>query len=170
MFGPIKAILFDFAYTLYDFDNHSFYLGVPELVKELHLQGYYLGIVSSMESALMGDLLQKENLLEFFEGNIVGAREVSFMKPHPEGVEKALDACDALFEEVLMVGDSPADWQAARAAGVKAAAALWGRLLSEKGLSKRRVYKEIWESIEPDAVDLRLESPFSLQEWLVKKI
>ncbi|MNF01730.1 Pyrophosphatase PpaX [compost metagenome] len=46
-------------------------------------------------------------------------------KPHPEPVLTAIQRLNADPKTTLMVGDSPADLQSARAAGVRSAAVAW---------------------------------------------
>jgi HAD superfamily hydrolase (TIGR01509 family) len=47
-------------------------------------------------------------------------------KPEPDVILASLEALGAAKEDVLLVGDSPADMQAGRRAGVKTCAVLWG--------------------------------------------
>jgi pyrophosphatase PpaX len=59
-------------------------------------------------------------------GTIVGADTCANAKPHPEPVLLALARLDRPPNEALMLGDSPHDLAAARAAGSLTVAALWG--------------------------------------------
>jgi pyrophosphatase PpaX len=75
--------------------------------------------------------LTKAGLLCYFRA-VVGFDDTELHKPDPEPVFTALDRlCIDEIEEVLFVGDSPADIWAARNAGAKSAAALWGTLDAE---------------------------------------
>jgi HAD superfamily hydrolase (TIGR01509 family) len=47
-------------------------------------------------------------------------------KPEPDVIYASLQALDAAPEDCLFVGDSPADMEAGRRAGVKTCAVLWG--------------------------------------------
>jgi HAD superfamily hydrolase (TIGR01509 family) len=58
--------------------------------------------------------------------HLVGGDDVAKGKPDPEGVIQTLDRLDLTPAALLVIGDSPLDILAARAAGVKNAAALWG--------------------------------------------
>jgi pyrophosphatase PpaX len=57
---------------------------------------------------------------------VVGADDVTEPKPHPEPVQRALQALGATPEEAVFVGDSVHDMASGRAAGVATAAVLWG--------------------------------------------
>jgi pyrophosphatase PpaX len=57
---------------------------------------------------------------------VVGADSCANAKPHPEPVLLALGRLGAAPAEAVLVGDSPHDVAAAKAAGARAAAALWG--------------------------------------------
>ena len=57
---------------------------------------------------------------------VVGFEDVARHKPYPEGVELALERLGVLPEEALLVGDSAADIEAARAAGCPSCHATWG--------------------------------------------
>ena len=56
---------------------------------------------------------------------IVTGDDVIHHKPHPEGILRVLEEVGVPADEVLMVGDSPADVAASRAAGVRIASVLW---------------------------------------------
>ena len=57
---------------------------------------------------------------------VVGLEDVNNPKPHPEGVLRALEALGVAPERALMVGDSVADIEAAKAAGCWSCLATWG--------------------------------------------
>ena len=57
---------------------------------------------------------------------VVGLEDVSEPKPHPEGILRALEQLGVAPEQALMVGDSVADIQAAKAAGCWSCLATWG--------------------------------------------
>ena len=57
--------------------------------------------------------------------SIVTVEDVVHPKPHPEPVLKAMGELGASPEHTWMVGDSPADMGAAKAAGVQAVAVGW---------------------------------------------
>jgi phosphoglycolate phosphatase len=57
---------------------------------------------------------------------ILGGDSVRRRKPDPEAVFKAMDSCNCSASETAMVGDSPVDIQAGKAAGVTACGILGG--------------------------------------------
>ncbi len=57
---------------------------------------------------------------------VIGIDDVAKTKPHPEGILKALERLGASPERALMVGDTVADIEAARAAGCWSCLATWG--------------------------------------------
>lgn len=59
-------------------------------------------------------------------GCLVTGDDVARPKPDPEGVLQALKILRVPPERLLVVGDTPADIEAGRAAGARTAAALWG--------------------------------------------
>ncbi|WP_457596551.1 HAD family hydrolase [Hydrogenimonas sp.] len=97
--------------------------GVPETLARLAEEGWRLFVATNAPSHTSRAMLQKHNLLEFFD-DIVGADRVIRAKPDPEMVETIVGK--GPFDEVWMVGDSPKDIAAARAAGVRPLFAAWG--------------------------------------------
>jgi pyrophosphatase PpaX len=57
---------------------------------------------------------------------VVGADSCANAKPHPEPVLLALRRLGAAVADAILIGDSPHDIAAAKSAGARAAAALWG--------------------------------------------
>lgn len=75
--------------------------------------------------------LASSGLLRYFR-SVVGADDTDAHKPDPAPVYEALDRLlIEPGEQVLFIGDSPADILGARNAGVTSVAALWGTLDSE---------------------------------------
>lgn len=99
--------------------------GALEAVRALAARGLRLGIVTSKlrVGALRG--LECAGFVELF-GVIIGADDVLEHKPHPAPVHAALSALGAEARRAVMVGDSPHDLAAGRAAGTRTAAVAWG--------------------------------------------
>jgi HAD superfamily hydrolase (TIGR01509 family) len=57
---------------------------------------------------------------------IVGAETVSRLKPHPEGVHFILRYFGTVPEHALIIGDTPQDFHAGQAAGIRTGAVKWG--------------------------------------------
>jgi len=78
---------------------------------------------------------------------VVGAEDTTRHKPDPEPLLAALDRLDASSADAAYVGDSPFDVRAAKAAGVKAVAVVWGGIHGADAL----------EAEKPDALVHRAE-------------
>jgi pyrophosphatase PpaX len=101
------------------------YPGALEAVRALKSRGARVGVVTSKlrSSAHRGlALCGFDGLFDV----VIGADDVQRPMPDGEPVRRALDALGAAPEGAIMVGDSPHDIAAGRAAGVRTAAALWG--------------------------------------------
>jgi pyrophosphatase PpaX len=99
--------------------------GAREAVEELSARGHPLGIVTAKMEQGAFRTLQHCGLLPFVRA-VIGADSCANAKPHPEPVLLALSRLGADPSRALLVGDSRHDIAAAKAAGAKAAAALWG--------------------------------------------
>lgn len=105
--------------------------GVVATLEAFCSAGVPMTIVTSKVAWGATDELASAGLLRFFH-SVVGFEDTDLHKPDPAPIYEALDRL--LLEpdkSVLFVGDSPADIWAARNAGVKSVAALWGTLDSE---------------------------------------
>ncbi len=104
-----------------NFMDFIVYLKVePHLMETLAVlkeRGITLAI-STNRTTTMKYIMEKFNLNACFD-MVVTALDVKNPKPHPESVEKILNALKADRERVLYVGDSEVDRDTARAGGVK---------------------------------------------------
>ena len=117
------------TYREFNLANHdrmvTVYPGVGDMLRQLHDGGLRLGLVTSKnrQGALRG--LQLTGLADYFEV-LVCADDVTYPKPHPEPVERALALLGAERADAVFIGDSIHDMHSGRAAGVATAAVLWG--------------------------------------------
>lgn len=117
------------TYRRYNLEHHDAevraFPGVPTTLEALRARGAALGVVTSKlrQDALRG---LRATGLDSLVSLVVGADDVTRGKPHPEPIQVAVRQLSAALLETLVVGDSPHDLQAGRAAGVATAAALWG--------------------------------------------
>ncbi len=102
------------------------YEQVPRVMERLKGLGLSLGIVSTKFRYRIEAILGREGLLEPFDV-IVGGEDVSRHKPDPEGLLTAIERLGCPPSEVLYVGDSVIDAEAARRAGVPFVAVLSGK-------------------------------------------
>jgi pyrophosphatase PpaX len=118
------------TYRRYNFEHHDAMVcafpGAVDAIRALHERGTSLGIVTSKarHGALRG--LSHCGLDLRWFGAIVGADDVEAHKPDPTPVRRALELLGARAETTVMVGDSPHDLAAGRAAGTRTAAVAWG--------------------------------------------
>lgn len=91
--------------------------GAGELVAELAASGFYLGVVSNKNGALLRREAEHLGWSGHF-GRIVGAADAARDKPAAEPVTMALEAAGYVAgRDVWFVGDSGIDMQCARASG-----------------------------------------------------
>jgi phosphoglycolate phosphatase len=92
----------------------------------LQLKGQFLlGIVSTKFRYRIQALLKREGILSAFVV-IVGGEDVIHHKPHPEALLKAVDLLGCPLDEVIYVGDSTIDAEAAQRASIRFVAVLSG--------------------------------------------
>ncbi|RUT31963.1 pyrophosphatase PpaX [Paenibacillus zeisoli] len=97
---------------------------VHKVISRLHAKGITLGVVTTKMKPSTILALETFDLLKFMK-EIVTLNDVENPKPHPEPVLTAIQRLGADPKTTLMVGDSPADLQSARAAGVQSAGVAW---------------------------------------------
>jgi pyrophosphatase PpaX len=122
----------------YYYDNHhqhvTAYDGIADLLEHLSAQGSIIGLVSLKPRRAGLKELASTDLSKFFRQTIWGD-DVENVKPHPEGLLRALDELQANPQRSLVIGDSAADILMGQAAGIRTAAALWGGPHTEKLLA-----------------------------------
>ena len=109
------------------------YPGIEGALDGLQRRGVLLAIVTSKGRSLEVEGVQAGASAEL-EGLgiagrfpvVVGLEDVNEPKPHPEGILRALEKLGVAPERALMVGDSVADIEAAKAAGCWSCLATWG--------------------------------------------
>lgn len=107
------------------------YDGVRDVLEFFLAAGLPMGVVTSKVAWGATEELSRAGILHCFQV-VVGADDTDRHKPDPEPVFAALDRM--LIDNpasVVFVGDSPADVFAARNAGCRSVAALWGTLDEE---------------------------------------
>ena len=98
-------------------DQTVIFPGVKELLDFLKGRGIKMGLVSNKPHEFTLITLEKLGLMPYFTVAL-GADATANKKPHPEPLLTALAKIDARPSEAVMIGDSPVDAQAARAAGM----------------------------------------------------
>jgi phosphoglycolate phosphatase len=108
------------------------YPGAGEAVEALRRDGAVIGICTNKPHDIAIDLLAALGMAESFDA-IQGSEPGLPKKPHPESLLRGLAGLRAAPERTIMVGDSDADVEAARGAG------LAGVVLLGHGYSRRPV-------------------------------
>ncbi|WP_425436001.1 prolipoprotein diacylglyceryl transferase [Massilicoli timonensis] len=108
------------CYREYNHREHDRYVkefaGVKETLDYLRSNGYAMAVVSNKTKHTVAMGLEKFGLEEYFPV-IIGCEEIKEPKPDPSGI---LEACKALYrghDNVIYVGDSASDVQAAKNMG-----------------------------------------------------
>jgi len=99
-------------------------LDVRTALEILRARGARLGIVTGSREGTFAPL-RADGLMDFFSVVVTG-RDVARRKPDPEGLLKCTQALGVEPSEAVYVGDTPADIQASRAAGMAAVGVLSG--------------------------------------------
>ena len=126
-YGTVERLLIE--YRSYNVANHDL-LARPfertgEVLSELRRRGYLISVVTSKsrELGLRGlRLFSLDALID----SAVFLEDTDVHKPRPEPILVALHRLKETAHAAVYVGDSPHDIVAARAAGVRSVAALWG--------------------------------------------
>jgi pyrophosphatase PpaX len=106
---------------LYEEENPRLHSDALRCLTKLKSSGFKLGLVSNGSQRRVENELSKFQLGRFFDSVVFGTRREE-LKPSPFMIEKTLNALGLAPASSVYVGDSPADIQAAKNAGVSAIA------------------------------------------------
>jgi phosphoglycolate phosphatase len=112
-------------------DWTEFLPGTARVLEELGRRPLKLGIVSTKYRFRIEATLCRDGLESFFE-TIVGGDDVAECKPNPSGLVMAAASLGLGVDELIYVGDSVTDAEAARRAQMPFAAALTGPTREEE--------------------------------------
>ena len=84
-----------------------------------------LGVVTTKTAQYSKDLLEHMGVMHHFD-ILIGRESVTHPKPHPEPIQKALQALNADPARTWMIGDTPMDLICAKEAGVQSIGVLCG--------------------------------------------
>lgn len=113
----------------------SVYPGISETLRQLGDAGFTLAIFTGRARRGTEIILEHLELGGHFR-EVVTFDEVERPKPHPDGIQKILAAFDAAPSDAVMIGDSPMDMLAGRAAGVRTVGCTWDRMASRAALAE----------------------------------
>ena len=111
----------------------SLHAGIDDVLRFLKGRGVKLAVFTGKGRRTACITLDALHLSHYFD-LIVSGNDVVNHKPDPEGIQKVIDTFDLKPEEVVMVGDSPGDAKASRAAGVHIAFVAWDAYDAERVL------------------------------------
>ncbi|ASK62366.1 HAD family hydrolase [Virgibacillus phasianinus] len=97
---------------------------INSLLRFLKSEGYKLGIVTGKAKRSLLISLKHLNMNDLFDVIITGD-DVNNPKPHPEGVNKALEKLGVKNSETVFLGDSNADILAGKQANVHTVGVQW---------------------------------------------
>lgn len=116
--------------------------GVGDTLRSLHRKGYQLGIVTSGSKSRVYREVEQSLLTDVF-GVIVCNEDIVNKKPHPEGLERAMDALNMGASQCAYVGDAPEDIEMGRRGSVTTVAVRSGYPSSARVLNaKPDIYLE----------------------------
>ena len=101
----------------YDEQSAKLIKGAGETVTEIRQKGYRLGVVSSGNDCRVNREINELGLGGIFEV-VVCHEQIRNRKPHPEGIEVALQQLRVGSTQTAYVGDSPEDIQMGKSADV----------------------------------------------------
>lgn len=106
-------------------DFTELFMDTSSVIRLLHREGIKLGIVSTKFRYRIINILEREDLIEFFEV-IIGGEDVKERKPDPRGLLEAIKKLNLSISQIIYVGDSLTDAETAFRAGVSFVAVLSG--------------------------------------------
>lgn len=106
-------------------------LGARELVLQLRRAGYQLAVASSAKHRDLALLLETANVSDLLEERAT-SDDAKRSKPDPDIVEAAAEKLPCRRYELVMIGDTPYDIEAARRAGIDTIAVASGGFAAEE--------------------------------------
>jgi N-acetyl-D-muramate 6-phosphate phosphatase len=132
------------------------YPGMDLVLNGLEERGIQWGVVTSKPSVLATQLLTDLELAARC-ACIIGADCVTNKKPHPEGLLLACELTNSSPKECVYIGDAELDVEAAKYAGMRSIAALYGYLRPDAA-------PEFWQA------DYYIDQPRDILCWLEKHL
>ncbi len=105
-------------------DTHT-YPGAVEMLCEVRAAGYLTGICTNKLETITNVMLEDMDLARLFDG-VVGAEPPRPRKPDADPVNLAIERAGGTSDNAIMIGDSPADIGAGKAAGLPTIAVSYG--------------------------------------------
>lgn len=187
-----NSVLMDYRYYYDEHcnDHTKLFPGIKMLLDNLRRANYKIAIVSNKNDEAVQELFKV-----YFNGiadAAYGVKDGMKVKPAPDTINRVIDELKIKKSDVIYIGDSPVDAQAAKCAGVDYRIVTWGyKSLSELSVieegkivsSTRELEKEIKSAIKQDidvkeilrhcdhtllSVDCKLEDIYALCDDAIK--
>jgi len=101
------------------FKNCPLIEGTYETLRFLEKKNAKIGIFTNATRSEIKTIFNgREEILDFFKGNIITKDDVKHKKPHPEGILKLISKWGLSPQKVAIIGDYSADIEAGKEAGV----------------------------------------------------
>lgn len=126
-----------FYATFFMNETHA-YEGINELLDELVKRAIRLSVVSNKVQSFV-ELLISSRFPQLHFDLVYGENESHLRKPDPQGLLEACKAMELEIDEVLMIGDSKADYESALSIQMPMKAVTWG-FSSEEELKALGIY------------------------------
>ena len=136
-------------------ENHSManmYPGMIHILNDLKEKEILLSIFTGKGKRSAMITLEKLGVIKYFDFIVTGDNVINH-KPSGEGIISFLKKFSLKKNEVLMVGDSPADVKASHTTGIKVASVLWDSYAKEKVLELKSDY--VFHTVEDLKVFLK---------------
>lgn len=141
--------LFDRYYAETVEEGSFLFPGVAATLAALKEKGLPLAVVTNKPTSFVMPLLEDLGIAQYFQ-TIIGGDDVKEKKPHPEALYKVMETLGLAADELLFVGDSRNDIQAAQAAGCPSVGLTWGYNYGEAiGLSNPDVVFDRFADLLP---------------------
>ena len=102
------------------------YPGIPELLEELRKRGVRLFVATNKSRAPSLKILRENGLLDYFEEVLTPESSTGGNQTKAELLKSALQRHGLTPSSCAMIGDTPGDIQAGKAAGMQTVGVLWG--------------------------------------------
>lgn len=100
-------------------ESETFFLynDAKDVIEELH-KNFKLGIVTSGSKERVLKDLEDHDIAKYFDSVVTG-NDVINQKPHPEGLQKAMEELGVESNNAVYIGDTPIDYQMAKNCNVE---------------------------------------------------
>jgi 2-phosphoglycolate phosphatase len=154
-YQKFRQVFIDFYHQHLSVDT-TLFPGMEMVLEKLEEQGIKWGVVTNKPSELAKELLTDLDLA-YRSACIVGGNCANRMKPYPDPLLLACEITHSSPQECVYIGDAERDIEAAKFAGMRSIAALYGYL---RGGSS----PELWHA------DYYIDSPKDILGWIEKQL